>query len=210
LRISVSVLAAGLALCVGLPAAAQNFGVLQSAETMDRGVYKLMIAPILTLDKDDVGGEFGVAARGGYGFTERFDAEAKLGFFENSTYIGADGEYWIMKGKEKDAGLDFSLTGGVHWAFGKKGSPDSMGFDLTPLLSGHVAESVELCGALDASFNKISDAPEGVDDTFTSVHLVPGIEYRLTETTDLVGEVGIGLNDNSYTYVGAGVAFYFR
>lgn len=210
MRITLSVLAAGVVLCMGLPAAAQNFGVLQSAETMDSGIYKLMVAPIVTLDKDGAGGEFGVAARGGYGFTDRFDAEAKLGFFENSTYIGADGEFWILKGKEKDAGLDFSLTGGVHWAFGKKHNLDTMGIDITPLLSGHVTSNLELCGALDVSFEKIKDAPAGADDTYTKVHVVPGIEYHLNDSTDLVGEVGIGLNDNSYTYVGAGIAFYFR
>ena len=210
MRISLRVLAAGLALCVGLPAAAQNFGVLQSAETMDRGVYKLMFAPILTFDKDGAGGEFGVAARGGYGFTEHFDAEVKLGFFENGTYVGADGEFWILRGKEKDAGLDFSLTGGVHWAFGKKHNLDTMGIDITPLLSGHVTRNLELFGALDVSFESIRDAPAGADDTFTKLHVVPGFEYHLTDATDFVGEVGIGLNDDSYTYVGAGIAFYFR
>jgi hypothetical protein len=85
-----------------------------------------------------------------------------------------------------------------------------MGFDVTPLLSGHLNKSFELCGALDASFESISDAPKGVDDTFTRVHLVPGIEYRLSDSADLVGEIGIGLNDDSYTYAGIGVAFYLR
>jgi hypothetical protein len=177
---------------------------------MDRGVYKLMFAPILTFDKDGAGGEFGVAARGGYGFTEHFDAEVKLGFFENGTYVGADGEFWILRGKEKDAGLDFSLTGGVHWAFGKKHNLDTMGIDITPLLSGHATRNLELYGALDVSFESIKDAPAGADDTFTKLHVVPGVEYHLTDATDFVGEVGIGLNDNSYTYVGAGIAFYFR
>jgi len=39
---------------------------------------------------------------------------------------------------------------------------------------------------------------------------VPGIEFRLSETVDLVGEVGIGLNDDSFTYAGLGLAFYLR
>ena len=39
---------------------------------------------------------------------------------------------------------------------------------------------------------------------------MPGIEYRLSDTADLVGEVGIGLNDDSFTYAGVGVAFYLR
>lgn len=210
MSISRSILAAALALCFGLPSAAQYIGVLQSAETMNRGTFKLMVAPVMAFGKNGAEDEFGVAARGGYGFSDRFDAEAKLGFFENSTFVGADGELWILKGEKKDAGLDFSLAGGLHWMFGRKGNSDTMGFDVTPLLSGHVNKTLELCGALDASFESVKDAPKGIDDTFTRVHLVPGIEYHLSNAADLVGEVGLGLNDNSYTYVGVGIAFYLR
>jgi len=210
MRISRSVLAAGLGLFFALPVAAQYIGVLQSAETMDRGTFKLMAAPIMAFGKNGADDEFGLAARGGYGFTDRFDAEAKLGFFENSTFIGADGEWWILKGREKDTGVDFSATGGVHWMVGKDQFFDTMGFDVTPLLSAHLNKTIELCGALDLSFESIKDAPPLVDDSFTRVHLVPGIEYRLSEAADLVGELGLGLNDDSFTYVGVGVAFYIR
>ena len=210
MRISRSVLAAGLALCFGLPVSAQYIGVLQSAETMDRGTFKLMVAPIMVFGKNGADDEFGVAARGGYGFTDRFDAEAKLGFFQNSTYVGADGEWWILSGKEPDAGLDFSLTAGVHWMFASEGNFDTKGLDITPLLSGHVTKKLELCGALDVSFESINDAPAGVDDTFTRLHLVPGVEYHLTDAVDLVGEIGLGLNDDSFNYAGAGIAFYLR
>lgn len=205
-----STLVAGFALCFGLPAAAQYFGILQSAETMNRGTFKLMAAPIMVFGKDGADDEFGVAARGGYGFTSRFDAEAKFGFFENSTVVGADGELWILRGRQEDTDLDLAITGGAHWAFGKKGAFDTMGFEVTPALSGHVTENVELCGALAASFESINDAPAGLDDSFTVVHLVPGIEYRLSDAVDLVGEVGIALNDDSYTYAGIGFAFYVR
>jgi hypothetical protein len=204
------VLVAALCLCFALPAAAQYIGVLQSAETNDRGTLKLMAAPIVVFGKNGADNEFGLAARGGYGFTDRFDAEAKLGFFENSTYVGADGEWWILKGEEKDAGLDFSLTGGVHWVLGKDEYFDTMGLDVTPQLSGHVTKNLELCGALDVSFESINDAPAGVDDTFTRLHLVPGVEYHLSDAVDLVGEIGIGLNDDSFTYAGVGIAYYLR
>jgi hypothetical protein len=204
------ILAAGLGLCFALPAAAQYVGVLQSAETMDRGTFKFMVAPIMVFGKNGADDEFGGAVRGGYAFTDRFDAEAKLGFFENSTFVGADGEFWILRGQEEDAGLDFSLTGGVHWMFGRNGNFDTIGLEVTPQLSGHVSKNVELCGALDASFESVRDAPPGVDDTFWRVHLVPGIEYRVSPTIDLDGEIGIALNDNSFTYVGVGINFYFR
>jgi hypothetical protein len=204
------VLAASLGLCFALPAAAQYVGILQSAETMDRGTFKLMVAPIMVFGKNGADDEVGVAARGGYAFTEHFDAEAKLGFFGNGTFVGADGEYWIWRGTEKNSGLDFSLTGGLHWMLGKDGNFDTMGFEVTPQLSGHLNESLELCGALDASFESIQDAPPLVDDSFTILHLVPGIEYRVSDTVDLEGEIGIGLNDDSFTYAAVGITFYLR
>jgi hypothetical protein len=209
-RIVRIVFVAALGLCFALPAAAQYLGILQSAETMDRGTFKLMVAPIMVFGKDGADDEFGVAARGGYAFTEHFDVEAKLGFFENGTFVGADGEYWIFRGPEKNSGLDFSLTGGLHWMFGRDNRFDTMGFEITPQLSGHVSENLELCGSLNASFESIQDAPPGIDDSFTRLHLVPGIEYRLSDTFDLVAEFGIGINDNSSNYVGAGITYYVR
>ena len=124
--------------------------------------------------------------------------------------MGADAELWILKGKEEDTGLDGSLTGGVHWFLGNDENFDTIGLELTPILSGHVSKSLELYGALDVSFESIQDAPAGVDDSFTNLHLVPGIEYRLSDTIDLIAEVGIGLNDDSATYAGIGLAFYLR
>ncbi len=209
-RIIQIVFFAAFGLCFARPTAAQFIGVLQSAETMDRGTFKLMVAPIMISGEDGADDEFGVAARGGYAFTEYFDAEAKLGFFENGTFVGVDGEYWIFRGPGKNSGFDFSLTGGLHWMFGSDNRYDTMGFEITPQLSGHVNENLELCGSLDVSFESIQDAPQGTDDSFTRVHLVPGIEYRLSDAFDLVAEFGIGLNDNSSNYVGAGITYYTR
>jgi hypothetical protein len=209
-RIVRIIFGAGLCLCFALPAAAQYIGIMQSAETNDLGTFKLMIAPIMAFGKNEADNEFGVGARGGYGFTDRFDAEAKLGFFENSTFVGADGELWILKGEEEEAGLDISLTAGIHWIFGRDNHYDIMGFEITPQLSGHVTKNLELCGALDVSFESIQNAPAGVDDSFTRLHLVPGIEYRLSDSVDLVGEIGIALNDDSSNYAGIGLAFYIR
>jgi hypothetical protein len=210
MKISRIVFFAAFGLCFALPAAAQYIGVLQSAETMDQGTFKLMAAPIMVFGKDGADDELGVAVRGGYAFADRFDAEAKLGFFKNGTFVGVDGEYWIFKGPTKNSGLDFSLTGGLHWMLGSENRFDTMGFEITPQLSGHVNENLELCGSLDASFESIQDAPRGVDNSFTRLHLVPGIEYRLSDTLDLVAEFGIGINDNSSNYVGAGITFYAR
>ena len=190
--------------------AAQYCGVLQSAETMDRGTFKLAVAPIMVFGENGADDEFGLAARLGYAFGERFDAEAKLAYFENGTLVGVDGEYWIFRGAQKNSGLDFSLTGGLHWIFGSNDRFNTMGFEITPQLSGHVTENLELCGSLNASFESIQDAPAGVDDSFTVLHLVPGIEYRLSDSVDLVAEFGIAVNDNASNYVGAGITYYIR
>lgn len=207
----VSILVASLlGLCFAIPAAAQYVGIMQSAETNDEGTFKLMGAPMMVFGKNGADDEFGFVARGGYGFTERFDVEAKLGFFENSTFAGVDGEYWILQGKTEDTGLDFSLTGGLHMTFANEGNFDIVGFEIAPQFSGHVTRNLELCGALDVSFEKIQDAPDWVDDTFTRAHIVPGIEYRISDSVDLLAEVGVGLNDNSYSYGCVGIAYYIR
>jgi len=210
MRVLKAVLFVCLGLCGALPASAQYVGVMQSAETMDQGVWKMMLAPIMVFGEDGADDEWGLSARVGYGFTERFDAEAKFAFYDNLTYVGVDGEYWILQGKEKDAGVDFSLAGGIHGTFAGEGYYDTMGFDLQPLLSAHVSKRVELYAALDASFESISDAPANSDDSFTRLNLVPGIEYMINEQIDLVGEFGLGLNDDSSSYAGIGLAFYLK
>ncbi|RPI02998.1 MAG: hypothetical protein EHM72_02650 [Calditrichaeota bacterium] len=210
MKISRIVLIAAFSLCFALTAEAQYIGIMQSAETMNKGTYKFMVAPIMVFGKEGVDDEIGIAARGGYAFTDRFDVEAKLGFFDNSTFVGADGEYWIYRGQEENSGLDISVTGGLLWMFGNDNRFDMMGFEITPQLSGHITENLELCGSLNALFLSIQDAPSGIDDSFTRLHLVPGIEYHLSDTLDLVAEFGIAINDNSSDYVGAGIAYYIR
>jgi hypothetical protein len=116
-------------------------------------------------------------------------------------FIGVDGEYWLVQ----DAALDFSIIGGVHVASGDRIS-DQRSIDVTFLGSRNVAERTEVYGALDFGFKSLSD----VDFDYTTVHLVPGVEYRLAEDLDFVGEVGLGLNDDSWHYFSVGLAVYFR
>lgn len=202
--------AVALGLCFAGSASGQTIGVMQSAETMNQGTFKLMAAPIMVFGKDGADNQLGVGLRGGYGFTPHFDVEAKLGFLDNGTLVGVDGEYWILRGTEQGSRMDFSLTGGLHWLAGKDNGYDIMGFEITPQLSGLVGDKLELCGALDASFEKIKDVPSGFDDSFTRLHLVPGIEYRISDKIDFVAEFGVALNDDSFHYAGAGIAYYIR
>jgi hypothetical protein len=207
-RRSVLFAALGLGLAVG--AEAQYIGVLQSAETMVRGTYKLMVAPIVILGENGADNQMGVGVRGGYAFSDHFDAEAKLGLFEDGTLVGVDGEYWMLRRAESNTSFDFSLTGSLNWTLGSDNRYDTMGFGITPQLSGHVTDNLELCGSLDAAFESVQDAPAGIDDSFQRLFLVPGFEYRLSDTLDLVGELGVGINDDSPNYVGAGITYYVR
>lgn len=197
-----SVRVAALAACVmvlPLVAAAQDFGVMNSAETINKGNFKLTGYPIIVFGKNGADNDTGIAVSGGYGFTDRFDAEAKLAVCDGLTYFGADAEYWVVKGQP----IDFSVAGGFH--LGNGDGFDTTGLDLAFLASGHVADRLELYGALDFARNKINDT--SID--FTTVHFVPGIEYRISPKLDFVAEVGLGLNDDSSNYLAIGFALYF-
>jgi hypothetical protein len=192
-----------MAVCVmALPmvAAAQDFGVMNSAETINKGNFKLAGNPIVVFGKGNADNEVGVALSGGYGFGDRFDVEAKLGFFDNLTLFGADAEYWMVKGQQ----VNVSAIGGFHVS--RNDFEDTKALDLTLLASGEVAPRLELFGALDFARISIDNA----NFTYNTLHFVPGIEYRVSSKVDFVTEVGIALNDNSSHYITAGFAFYIR
>jgi hypothetical protein len=196
---------AGLALAVLIPAsaAAQDFGVMNSAETINRGNFKLMGNPIVLFGRDGGDGDTGIGVSGGYGFTDRFDVEGKLAFFDDITFVGVDAEYWLVQNEP----VDVSVIGGFHVGNADLGF-DTRGLDVTFLASGEIAPRLELYGALDFAVNSYNE--DFIDDDFTTAHLVPGIEYRVSPDIDLVAEFGIGLNDNSRHYVSGGIAFYLR
>jgi hypothetical protein len=185
---------------------AQDFGVMESAETINRGNFKLGANPVLVLGEDDFDNEFGVAVRAGYGFTDRLDVEAKAAFYDGLTFIGADLEYWIVKGGD----LDLSVTVGGHLGMGSDDAFDSKGLDLTAVASTKIAEKLEIYGALDIALESIDDVPAGFDDSFTTLHIVPGIEYKISEDLDFVAEFGLGLNDDASHYLSGGLSYYLR
>jgi hypothetical protein len=188
---------------LALPAAAgaQDFGVLESAETINQGNFKLTINPMFVFgDGED---EAGIALKAGYGFTPRFDMEAKAAFYEGVNFFGFDAEYWLLRGQD----LDVSVSGGLH--FGRSDQAfDTTGIDVTLLASGQLSPRLELFAALDLAFESI-DA-DFIDESFTTGHLVPGIEYAISDELDFVFEVGLSLNDNGSHYLSGGLAYYLR
>lgn len=173
---------------------------MNSAETINKGNYKLMANPMVVFGKGSADNKIGVALVGGYGFGDRFDVEAKAAFFDGVTFLGADAEYWLAKGKP----VNFSVIGGFH--LGLNDGTDSKGLDLTGLASGQIADRLELYGGLD--FSRISY--NNSNFSYSTLHLVPGIEYRINSKTDFVSEVGIALNDDSSHYFSIGIAYYVR
>jgi hypothetical protein len=135
-------------LLAGPSAQAQNV-LMNSAETINKGNFKLGAYPTVLLGENGADDEFGFAARAGYGFTPSFDVEAKVAFFDGLTYFGADAEFWLVKGE-----VDFSLGAGIHRT-DFDGPFDRTGFDVTAMLSGHVASKLELYGGLNAAFERV-------------------------------------------------------
>ena len=208
MRLRSVLLASACAVLVPVFASAQDFGVLNSAETINRSNFKLDGAPMVTFGRDGSESTGGAVVSGGYGFTDRLDAEGRLAFFDDLTRVGGDVEYWLVKQRQ----LDVSLSGGFHVErVDRDDRPDLFnmyGFDVTFLTSGHVTPRLELYGGLDLAFNTITEDFD--DNNYTTVHLVPGIEFSVSRDIDLVAEFGIGLNDDSRHYLAGGVAFYFR
>ena len=200
MRRSAFFLAASLVVLCVAPARAQNF-LLNSAETINEGNFKISGFPTVLLGEDGAEDTWGVASRVGYGFTDNFDVEAKLAFFDTFKMYGADAELWLAKGQ-----TDVSIALGAHKS-DVDGGFDSTAIDTSLLVSRRVADRLDLYGGLSLSFESLDD----VDDTdFTRVYVAPGIEYKISDQVDLLAEIGIGLNDDSPNYVSAGLAFYLR
>jgi Outer membrane protein beta-barrel domain len=182
------------------PAHAQNF-LMNSAETINKGNFKIAGFPTVLFGKNGTDDEWGVATRFGYGFTNNFDVEGKVAFFDGFKLYGADAELWLVKG-----GADVSVAAGAHKA-DVDGGFDSTAIDASLLVSGNIAPRLELYGGASLSFEHLSDVNES---DFTRAYLVPGIEYKVSDQIDLLAEFGIGLNHDSPNYVSFGLAVYLR
>jgi len=175
--------------------------LMNSAETINQGNFKLALFPTVLLGKNGGDPVWGVAGRFGYGLTPRFDIEAKAGLFKGLTYFGAEAEYWLVQGRNANV----SVALGAHMT-DSKGGADSTGIDASLLFSTNPVDRLELYGGLKFAFDSFKNS----DQNFTRVHLVPGLEYRLSPDLDFLAEFGIALNDNSRSYVSVGLALYLR
>jgi hypothetical protein len=192
------------ALLAAIPGAAQaqDFGIMESAETINKGNFKLRVNPILIFGKHQ-DTRAGVAALVGYGFTPRFDAEGGVALYDGATFFGGNFEYWAVR---RDP-IDFSIAAGLHHRHGSK-TFDATGLDLTFLPSKHLTDKLDLYGGLDFAFEWIAEKHGG--GSFKTAHVVPGLEYRAHRDLDVIIELGLGLNDAARHYLAGGIAYYFR
>jgi hypothetical protein len=95
---------------------AQDFGILESAETIDKGNVKLRVSPLLMFGKNIEADEPSVATLAGYGLTSNFDVEGGVAFVDGVTFWGAAAEVWLVKERP----FDFSVAGGFHGRTGDR------------------------------------------------------------------------------------------
>jgi hypothetical protein len=190
------------ALCVTflltIPVRAQDAGIMGSAETINPGNFKLAAYPMLVLGSGS--NELGIGARVGYGLRPSWDIEGFISFFDGLTIFGAEVEYWILRGQS----FHVSVAGGVHYATGD--FADGLGIDARALISAEIFPRIELYGGLDAAF----EFPGDPFDSYSTWHIVPGIEYSLAPNIDIIAEFGLGLNGHSADYIAGGIAYYIR
>jgi hypothetical protein len=201
LKTIVVILAATVLLVAAAAEVSAQEVLMNSAETINQGNIKLALFPTVLFGKNGGDSVWGVAGRAGYGLTPRFDIEAKAGIFKDITYLGFDAEYWLVQG----GNANVSVALGAHLTDLKVG-PDSSGIDTALLFSTSPAKSLELYGGLKLAFDSVKNS----DQSPTRAHLVPGLEYRINPDLDFLAEFGIGLNDNSRSYVSVGLALYLR
>ena len=172
---------------------------MNSAETINQGNIKLALFPTVLFGKNGSDSVWGLAGRLGYGLTPRLDIEVKGAIFKDLNYFGLDVEYWLIKGRN----INVSAAVGGHMT-DSKGGADSSGFDLGLLASTSPVRNLEIYGGLKLAFDSVKNS----DQNHTLAHLVPGIEYRLSDDLDFLAEIGIGLNDSSRSYASVGLALY--
>jgi hypothetical protein len=175
--------------------------LMNSAETINQGNFKLALFPTVLFGKNDSDSLWGVAGRAGYGLTPRFDIEAKAAIFKGLNYFGVEAEYWLVHGRNANV----SVALGAHLTDSRAGA-DSSGIDTSLLFSTRPAKRLELYGGLKLALDSVKNS----DKNFTRAHLVPGLEYRISADLDFLAEFGIALNDNSRSYASVGLALYLR
>jgi hypothetical protein len=183
---------------VAAPALAQNFQD-GSTETIWPGAFRLTGSPVHLFGPGGGPDRDGGAFRLGYGMTDSLDVEAKTGFFDGFTLVGGDAHYRLLDGP-----TSLSVRAGGHQAL-MRDVPDSTALDLSAQVGRRVGPRLELYAG--PAFSR--ESVNGVRDSgFSRWYVVPGVRWGFAERADLLVEAGVGLNDDSPSYVTAGLAVH--
>jgi opacity protein-like surface antigen len=207
--LNVSALAV-MALCGSAQAA--DFAMMETAEHITQGSFKLSGAPVL-IDRDRASNDGGFIAGLGYGLGHDLDLEGQLAAYEDGTWVGADLEWRAWR----EGSTAFSIGGGLHGA-DLDGGGSAAGAEATAIFTYMPVHRLALSAALDATYDDVNnrdasvpaDARFPTDGQYDRYYAVPGVDYQLTHNLDLLAEIGLGLNADSDNYVSGGMSWYFR
>ena len=167
--------------------------VFNTGQTLRKGVFALGVEPALHID----GGADGVILFGhaGYGIKPGLDAGIQLGF-GNQNYFGANLEFAIAR--------NLSLAIGAH-DFG------NFGLDGTLNLAIPLNSTLQIYTGIDSDINFIENQ-DNDGDSSTDIQmpfwLPVGLEVGLSQSTSLLFETEIALNNPAYHIIGGGLSFY--
>ena len=203
MRKAIIVILASTALLVAAAAEVSAQDVLMnSAETINQGNFKLALFPTVLLGKNGGDPLWGLAGRFGYGFTPRFDIEAKARELQRTHLFRRRCRVLAPPRRECQC---FGRAGRSHDEC-ERGRGQLRHRYLAPDQRQAQAGKLELYGGLKLAFDSVKNS----DQNFTLAHFVPGFEYAINSDLDFLAEFGIGLNDNSRSYVSVGLALYLR
>jgi len=203
---------AGSLLAVCGAASAADFAMMETAEHITQGKFKLSGFPVV-VDRERADAESGFAVGLGYGLPYDMDVEGHVARYGDGTFTGADLEWNAWR----QGRMTLSLGSGLHGA-DLDGGGTAAGADGTLIFSYRPLERLSLSAALDAAFDDVNNRDAAVpadsrfptDGRYERYYAVQGIGYTLTRNIDLIAEVGLGLNGESDDYVSGGMSWYFR
>lgn len=199
-----------LALCGS--AGAADFAMMETAEPITPGEFKLSGAPVV-LDRRGADNDAGFVAGIGYGAAPDVDLEAQIASYDDGTWLGGDAEWTAWRAR----GMSFSIGGGLHGA-DLDGGGSAAGVDGMLIFSYAPIQRLAVSAALDAAYDDVNNRGAGVpagarfatDGQYERYYVVPGVGYRLMRNLELLAEVGLGLNRDSDDYFSGGMSWYFR
>jgi hypothetical protein len=178
------------------PARGQDF-VLDAAGTPLAGELRLAAHPIGLFSKTGGPDRLGVAWSAGYGATDGLDVEAKTAVFDGFGLVGLGAGFRVLHGP-----VDLTLRLGGHKAF-VQSAPNSTSFDAAWLAGVRPWRRVRIAAGMGVSLESLDGVP---NSRFERVYVVPGFDWRVSRRMALLSRAGLGLNQDSPSYLTAGLS----